>query len=154
MARYTTVQENGIETSTLNFRGRDFTITMSAFDENGFSRSVEKCLDIQIEEAYPDDENLEEILDLLEGLGDTFDWEESLNGLTNFEDDGDVKNSVDVAVDEDAQLIAAAPKMYEALSHIYQLHCKGVFSLPDKDYIAITKIAEALLDAQGSEFHV
>jgi len=88
MAKFTMVCENGIETSTLNFRGRDFTLTMGRWEEDGPITSKEKSLDIQIEEAYPDDENLEEIIDLLDGLGDTFDCEASLEGLTGFEDAG------------------------------------------------------------------
>ena len=100
MAKYTQVWEIGIETSTLNFRGRDFTVTMGDWNGDGSCISKEKSLDIQIEEAYPDDEDLEEIIDLLEGLGDTFDCEQSLEGLANFEDDGDTKDNVEVDEDD------------------------------------------------------
>jgi len=48
-------------------------------------------------------------------------------------------------------LFAAAPEMYEALNHLYRLHCEGAFSLEDKDYIAITKAAAALAKAEGKE---
>lgn len=46
-------------------------------------------------------------------------------------------------------LIQAAPDMYEALSLIYKMHCEDAFRLADKDYIAITKAADALALAEG-----
>jgi hypothetical protein len=84
MAKYTKVWENGTEKSTLNFRGRDFTLAMSAF-ENGESHGLGKGIDAQINEAYPDDEDLEEILDTLEILDDSFDRDDALERLTEFE---------------------------------------------------------------------
>lgn len=85
MARYTKVWEDGVETSTLHFRGRDFTITMGK-SVNGVSTSNEKSLDIQLEQACPDDEDLDEIIDYTESLDDDFDREEALEALTSFEE--------------------------------------------------------------------
>ncbi len=48
-----------------------------------------------------------------------------------------------------AHLIAAAPDMYEALDHIYHLHSIGAFTLQDRYYGAIAKIADALRKAEG-----
>ena len=84
MAKYTKVWENGTETSTLNFRGKDFTLAMSAF-ENGESHGLTKSIDIQIEEAYPDDEDLDEIIDYIGSLDDDFDRDDALERLTEFE---------------------------------------------------------------------
>lgn len=91
MAKYTKVWENGIETSTLNFRGQDFKLTMAEWEGNdpGHYTSKEKSLDDQIEEAYPDDENLDEIIDYVESLDDDFDRENALEGLTNLESESD-----------------------------------------------------------------
>ena len=84
MAKYTKVWENGTETSILNFRGKDFTLAMSAF-ENGESHGLTKSINIQIEEAYPDDEDIDEIMDWTESLDDNFDRDDALEGLTEFE---------------------------------------------------------------------
>ena len=40
--------------------------------------------------------------------------------------------------------------LYEALNHLYMLHCEGVFALDDKNYVAITKAAAALAKAEGN----
>jgi len=85
MAKYTKVWEDGIETSTLHFRGQDFTLTMGRFDEDGLSRSKEKAIENQMEEKYPEDENLDEIMDYMESLDDDFDRENALEGLSNLE---------------------------------------------------------------------
>ncbi|MCB8818675.1 hypothetical protein [Desulfosporosinus shakirovi] len=87
MAKYTKVWENGIETSTLNFRGKDFTLTMAQWEGNleGHYTSKEQSLENQIGEAFPDDEDIGEIIDLLDGLDDDFDREGVLEELTNFE---------------------------------------------------------------------
>ena len=84
MAKYTKVWENGTETSTLNFRGKDFILAMSVF-ENGESHGLTKAIDIQIEEAYPDDEDLDEIISYTESLDDDFDRDDALERLTEFE---------------------------------------------------------------------
>jgi len=48
-----------------------------------------------------------------------------------------------------AKLAAAAPDMYEALEHLYELHASGKFALRDEDYGAIAKAAAALNKAEG-----
>ncbi|KUO77222.1 MAG: hypothetical protein APF81_08400 [Desulfosporosinus sp. BRH_c37] len=85
MAKYSKVWENGIETSTLNFRGQVFTLTMGVWKENGPCISKEKNLVIQMEEAYPDDENLEDIVEAVESLDDDFYREVALVILGNLE---------------------------------------------------------------------
>jgi hypothetical protein len=85
MAKYTKVWEKGIETSTLNFRGRDFTLTMGVWEENGPCVGKEKDLVSQMEEAYPDDENLEEIVEAVESLDDDFYREAALEMLRSLE---------------------------------------------------------------------
>jgi len=91
MAKYTKVWENGIETSTLNFRGRDFVLTVAQWKGNadGLYTSIEQSLDNQIREAHPDDENIEEIVEAIEALDDDFDREDALDALSNFEAAGD-----------------------------------------------------------------
>lgn len=91
MARYTKVYENGIETSTLNFRGKDFTLTMDHWEGNdeGHYTSKEKSLEDQIEEAYPDEENLDEIIDYVESLDDYFNREDALEGLSKLESESE-----------------------------------------------------------------
>ncbi|KUO70172.1 MAG: hypothetical protein APF81_03870 [Desulfosporosinus sp. BRH_c37] len=81
MAKYSKVWGNGIETSTLNFRGQDFTLTMGVWKKNGPCISKEKNLVSQMEEAYPDDENLEEIVEAVESLDDDFYREAALEML-------------------------------------------------------------------------
>lgn len=51
----------------------------------------------------------------------------------------------------DALIMRAAPVMYEALKTLYELNARGAFTLEDKDYIAITKAAAALAEAEGEE---
>ena len=85
MAKYSKVWGSGIETSTLNFRGRDFTVKISVRKENRPCTSKEKDLVTQTEEAYPDDENLEEIVEAVESLDDDFYREAALEMLRSLE---------------------------------------------------------------------
>ncbi len=54
-----------------------------------------------------------------------------------------------VISEADAHLIAAAPEMYEALEHIYNLHSIRGFTLEDADYGVMAKIATVLRKAEG-----
>jgi len=65
MAKFVQIYENRVEKSILTFRGQEFTCTMIEDEDRGGARSLEKSLDTQIELAFPNDENIEEICELV-----------------------------------------------------------------------------------------
>lgn len=92
MAKFVKEFENGNIKNTLTFRGMNFTLTMVPHGSG--SRSLEKCFESQLLEAFSDDENIEDILedidvdmldtgdeddikDILEELGD-IEWKSCL----------------------------------------------------------------------------
>lgn len=88
MAKFARTWENGVDTSVLTFRGREFTLTMEPTDFGATSK--EKCFDEQIKEAFEDGEEIVSILERLQlglfNIGDEFDTFETLGMLTEFEE--------------------------------------------------------------------
>jgi len=86
MAKFVQIYENRVEKSILTFRGQDFTCTMVEDEDRGGAKSIEKVLDIQVEEAFPDDEDIEEICDLVNLIEqDSFSRLDDLEELGCFE---------------------------------------------------------------------
>lgn len=85
MAKLVKIYENGIEKTILTFRGQDFTLTVGEWEEDGMFRSKEKGLDIQVEEAFKDDPDIEEITEIIFNIDDPFDALENLEELESYE---------------------------------------------------------------------
>ena len=86
MSKYIQIYENRIEKSILTFRGQEFTCTMVENEGGGGATSLEKCLDIQLENAFPDDEDIDEICELVNDIEcGNMERIESLEQLENFE---------------------------------------------------------------------
>ena len=86
MAKFVQIYENRVEKSILTFRGQDFTCTMVADEDGGNIHSLEKALEFQIEKAFHDDENIEEICDLVNLIEqDSFSRLDDLEELGCFE---------------------------------------------------------------------
>jgi len=54
-------------------------------DEEGHTVSKEKCLEIQVEEAFKDDPDIEDIVDIVSNLIDPYDVLEELETLDTYE---------------------------------------------------------------------
>jgi hypothetical protein len=86
MAKLIKIYENGIEQTILTFRGKEFTETMVEDEEGeGYTVSKEKCLEYQVEKAFKDDPDIEEILDVVLNLSDPYDVLEELESLDTYE---------------------------------------------------------------------
>jgi len=86
MAKFVQIYENRVEKSILTFRGQDFTCTMVEDEDGGNIHSLEKALEFQIEKAFHDDENIEEICAIVEDIEiDGYSRLEQLEELENFE---------------------------------------------------------------------
>ena len=86
MAKFVQIYENRVEKSILTFREQEFTCTMIENEDRGGARSLEKSLDIQVEEAFPDDENIEEICEVVSDIElDDMMRLDLLEELENFE---------------------------------------------------------------------
>lgn len=68
MAKFIKSYENRVEKSVLTFRGREFTCTMIEDEDRCTATSLEKSLDIQVEEAFSEDEDIEEICELVDSI--------------------------------------------------------------------------------------
>jgi DNA-directed RNA polymerase specialized sigma54-like protein len=84
MAKFVQIYENNIEKSILIFRGQEFTCTMVMNEDGSGATSLEKCLEIQIEEAFPNDEDIECICELVEEI--EYDDADKLYFLEQLED--------------------------------------------------------------------
>jgi len=86
MAKFVQIYENRIEKFILTFRGQEFTCTMIENENGNSATSIEKALDFQVEKAFSDDEDIEEILDLVNEIEyDDMMRLDNLEELENFE---------------------------------------------------------------------
>ena len=86
MAKFVQIYENRVEQSILTFRGQEFICTMIEDEDRGGATSLEKAIEYQLEEAFPDDEDIDEILELIDGIAyDSMDRLDRLEQLENFE---------------------------------------------------------------------